>query len=496
MYAARLGFCLLLSATLRAEVLPAGSQIEVRLLHPVGTRISHAGNPIDAVVIAPVMTKSGAVLIAPGATLSGRVASVGRLGLGLKRARATLELQLDTLHISDRPNLPIHTRLEVVETAKEKVSDEGVVGGIRPAANLSSTLSYYVVPILCLDPDFGLPVLAIKFLIARSPDSEIFFPTGTEFGVRVLDPVAVSAPGGKSTATPIQPLSSSDLATARGFLAQLPTQQTDQGPKHPSDLLNILFFGTRDQLNRAFHAAGWAGAQERSLLTIYRMYHCMVQRTPYSAAPMGRLKLNGITSDAEYQKSLNTFSKRHHLRLWREPDSDGWFSAATEDVSYRFHRGHLSHASDPHIDDERAKVVNDLAYTGCLESAALIDRNWEVRPDPDGAAIETDGKIAVLRLNDCLHPNSMPMPPSDRQGQPNRLSEIAQAVRTDLVRSNPISLAFYTRRMMAETPAHGLSSFRLKRSTPLTPSQLAEHEPETHKWMRSSVLDTSDGRDQ
>jgi hypothetical protein len=286
------------------------------------------------------------------------------------------------------------------------------------------------------------------------------------------------------------------LATARGFLAKLPNHQADQGPKHPSDLLNILFLGNRDQLNRAFHAAGWAGAQERSLLTIFRMYHCMVQRTPYSAAPMGKLKLNGITSDAEYQKSLNTFSKRHHLRLWQQPGSDAWFSAATEDTSYRFHRGRLTHASDPHIDDERAKVVNDLAYTGCLDSAALVERSWAVRSDPDTAAsIQTDGKVAVLRLNDCLQPRSMPMAPSDRKGQPNRFSQIAQALRTDLVRSNPISLAIYTRRMMEETPARGLSSFRLKRNAPLPGTQMAEHEPETHKWVRSSVLDTSaDGR--
>ncbi len=178
MYAARLGFLLLLSATLRADLLPVGSEIEVRLLHPVGTRISHPGDPIEALVIAPVMNSSGTVLIAPGAKLSGRVESVGRLGLGLKRPRATLQLQLDTLHIQDGPNLPLHTRLGVVETAKERVSEDGVVGGIRPAANLSSTVSYYIVPILCLDPGFGLPVLAVKFLIARSPDSEIYFPTG------------------------------------------------------------------------------------------------------------------------------------------------------------------------------------------------------------------------------------------------------------------------------------------------------------------------------
>ncbi len=493
-HVARLGIILLLSVTLRAEILPSGTGIELRSLKPVGSRLSHAGDSIEAVVIAPVVTKGGNVLIPPGATLSGRVQAVGRLGLGLKRARATIQLQFDTLHLPDRPNLPIHARLAAVETAKERVSEEGLVGGIRPAASLSSTASYYVLPILCLNPDFGLPVLAIKFLIARSPDSEIYFPRGTEFVLRTVDPLEVPADEKKSGSTDLKPLSSSDLATANALLGRLPTQQADQGPKHPSDLLNILFLGTSEQLNRAFQAAGWSGAQQRSLLTIYRMYHCMVQRTAYSAAPMGKLKLNGLTADADYQKSLNTFSKRHHLRLWQQDKSDAWFSAATEDISYRFHGGHLSHASDPHIDDERAKVLNDLAFTGCLESAALITRHWEVRPDPDSVAIQTDGKIAVLRLNDCLHPTAMPEPTPNSHEQPNRLLQIAEAIRTDLIRSNPVSLAFNTRRMVEETPAYGLSSFRVKRTTAVSGSQPVEQEPDSRRWMRSSVLDVATSR--
>jgi hypothetical protein len=497
MHQVRLWLFFLLSATLWAETLPGGSGLEVRLIRPVGSRISHAGDPIEAVVIAP-LTLNGRALIPAGATVSGRIQSVGRLGLGLKRPRATLKFEFDSLHLPGGPDLPIQTRLAYVETAKEKVSEEGVVGGIRPEANLSATASYYLLPVLCLDPDFGVPVLAVKFLIARSPDSEIFFPTGTELVLRTMQPLEVVADSKRVTGAEIEPLSASDLTNARALLGRLPTQQADHGPKHPSDLLNIVFLGTSDQLARAFHAAGWSGAQERSLLTIYRMYHCMVQRTSYSAAPMGKLKLNGLRADADYQKSLNTFSKRHHLRLWHQPESDAWLSAATEDISYRFHRAHLTHASDPHIDDERAKVLNDLAFTGCLESGALISRDWAIRSDPGTTAIQTDGKVAVLRLNDCLHPRMMPVP-SSNSGQPRRVVQILEAIRTDLIRSNPISLAFNTRRMVEESPAHRRNSFRLMRATanqaPIAGAQVSEGKPEVHHWMRSSVLDTSpDGR--
>lgn len=501
MQAARLGIILLLSVTLRAETLPSGSNLELRLVRPVGSRISHVGDSIEAQVIAPV-TRNGEALVPAGATITGRVQSVGRLGLGLKRARATIQLDFDSLHLPEGPSLPVHTRLATVEAAKEKVDTAGVVGGIRPAANLSATASYYVLPVLWLDPEFGIPFLALKCLIARSPDSEIYFPAGTEFFLQLLDPVELPASRRISNGVDFQALSSSDLDTARALLGRLPTQQADHGPDHPSDLLNILFLATSEQLNRAFRAAGWSGAQARSLLTIYRMYHCMVQRSAYSDAPMGQLKLNGLKADADYQKSLNTFSKRHHLRLWHQPESDAWFSAATEDISYRFHRGRLTHASDPHIDNERTKVLNDLAFTGCLESAALISRDWVVKPDPDSAEIHTDGKVAVLRLNDCLHPRQMAEPTSDHQRQQRRSLQVLNAIRTDLIRSNPVSLAFNTKRMVKGTPTNGLNTFRVRRAPADQPtvtarSAPAEQDHDPHRWIRSSVLDiSSDGRNQ
>ena len=229
MHQVRLGLILLISATLWAETLPSGSGLEVRLLRPVGSRISHPGDPIEAVVIAPV-TQYGRVLVPFGATLSGRIQSVDRLGLGLKRARATMEFQFDTLHLQEGSDMPIRTRLAYVETAKEKVSESGMVGGIRPAANLSTTASYYVLPILCLDPAFGVPVLAVKFLIARSPDSEIFFPAGTELVLRLMQPLEVVTTGKEVPRTKVQPLSPSDLANAQALLDRLPSKQADHGP--------------------------------------------------------------------------------------------------------------------------------------------------------------------------------------------------------------------------------------------------------------------------
>ena len=76
-----------------------------------------------------------------------------------------------------------------------------------------------------------------------------------------------------------------------------------------------------------------------------------------------------------HQKSLDTVQKRHHVRVWQYPRrANVWLGAAAEDVGFRFELTHWTHSTDPNIDSERAKVVNDLAFTGCVDAAGLLPR--------------------------------------------------------------------------------------------------------------------------
>src|SRR5204863_4307611 len=95
----------------------------------------------------------------------------------------------------DGEAIPLNARVVQVETAKERVKAQGVVGGIYPTANLSSSAAFYVMPLLCLDPEFGVPMLGIKFLIARSPDPEIYFPAGTEVVLELTRSADFPTPG-------------------------------------------------------------------------------------------------------------------------------------------------------------------------------------------------------------------------------------------------------------------------------------------------------------
>jgi LssY C-terminus len=477
---------ILVPSYLTAEVLPAGTRFEARLSGPTGSRISHPGDPIEASVITPVLA-DGRLVIPQGAIVSGVVKRVERLGLGLKHLTSGIEYRFDTVQLPDGTPIPVQARVVQVETAKERVNDQGVIGGIYPTANLSSTTAFYVLPLLYLDPEFGVPLLGIKSLIARSPDPEIYFPAGTEMILQLTAEADVRSHGVPQN--DIAPLSAAEMADVTRVLAKLPQQRTDRGPNHPSDLINILFLGSRESLNRAFQAAGWSGAQRSSLRSIYRMYHCMVQRMGYSMAPMGKLMLNGVTADVEYQKSLNTFSKRHHVRLWKQGQEDAWLSAATEDVGYKLRRMHLTHATDPLIDNERAKVLNDLAFTGCLDAATLVTRNTSDRSDHEELSIKTDGKVAVLRMNDCLNPRTFAVEAAKNGLRGRRRSVQALiALRNDLIRINPVSLACSTVRALQHhqnSNVNGsMSAFNSKKRK--TDSSEGSIQP---AWVRPSVLD-------
>src|SRR5438552_360641 len=181
---------------------------------------------------------------------------------------------------------------------------------IHPTANLSSTVASYTLPLLSLNPEVAASIWGIKFVVARSPDPEIYLPPGSELILQLTAPADVPA----TAVAPqgLAPLSAADIVDLHRIIAKLPRQRTGKGHNNSSDLVNILFLGSRESIDRAFHAAGWSGAQRTSIRSIYGMYHSMVQRIGYTMAPMQNLTLNGAPNDAGYQKNLNTFSKRHH----------------------------------------------------------------------------------------------------------------------------------------------------------------------------------------
>jgi hypothetical protein len=132
----------------------------------------------------------------------------------------------------------------------------------------------------------------------------------------------------------------------------------------------------------------------------------IVELRGYKEAPVSILRLDGQIPDLAYQKQNNTFAMRHHLRIWRRPETfEGmpvWVAAATHDNGIEFSQQDLTfiHTIDPQIDRERAKIVTDLLLTGRVGSLTLVARPDvpKATTNATGDRVETDGRMAVVAL--------------------------------------------------------------------------------------------------
>jgi LssY C-terminus len=463
---------LLLSSPVLAEELPAGMVLEARLSGATGSRISHSGDPIEATIIAPVSVH-GRILIPQGSRLFGSVTDATAIRLGLKHSTATISYGFHALLLPDGAAIPVNAQLVAVDTAKEQVDGLGTVYGIHPIVSLSSGVAYFAVPLLLADPTIGAPVWGVKSVIAPSANPEIHFPAGTELILRLS--TAVTLPEPKTDfLIPARSFSPGDLTDIEQLLKNS-AQRAHMGGR-PSDIANVLFLGSRSQMDRAFHASGWLQAQRKSPISLYRMYLALTKRYGYPRAPTNALTLNGVPSAFVQQKSLDTVQKRHHVRVWQYPQrADVWLGAAAEDVGFRFKLTHWTHSTDPHIDSERAKVVNDLAFVGCVNAAGMLSRtSADLVQDPKAEyPILTDGNIAVVRLNDCIDPNLMAgVVETSTVHQRGRVARVLTAFRDDLVRSNILFTTYNTLKLLGK-----------RKSEPATYPRLVNGEPRELDWM-------------
>ena len=111
-----------------------------------------------------------------------------------------------------------------------------------------------------------------------------------------------------------------------------------------------------------------------------------------------------------FQKSLNTISKRHHVRIWHAgtyAGKDVWLGAATHDTGVDLWpmAVEFRHKIDPEIDTERSKIVDDLLFAGCSQSVGYIDPRSASNQDHD---ISTDQRLAVLFIGSCYRRSGLP----------------------------------------------------------------------------------------
>ncbi len=119
--------------------------------------------------------------------------------------------------------------------------------------------------------------------------------------------------------------------------------------------------------------------------------------------------LDGKPADMNWQKSLNSYARRDHLRMWQWSGDEGsetvWVSSSTHDTGATLsveHRQFVHHITSD-IDEERSKVIRDLNVAGCVKAVHLVPRPKmaNISQNSTGDLVSTDGALAVVELKQC-----------------------------------------------------------------------------------------------
>lgn len=388
-----------------AQEAPAGTVLELRLTDPVSSFHSKRGDVFHTVLIAPV-EQEGREVIPSGLTVSGHVVAAKRVGLGLIRERARLRLKFDTLTLPGGDVIPFESTLVEIENAREKLLADGTIVGIRATDSYGHQVTGMVSSVAAVDPMLLIFAFASSSAVLRFPEAEITYPAGTELRLKLVKPLMI-ANSSFETSTQGQG-ADTESSSFESFINELPYRTQTATKNIPSDIINLIFLGSSADVLKSFAAAGWTRADIRDPNTEYETVRALAESRGYAEAPVSVLLLDGKPPAFVFEKTLNTITKRHHLRVWQVAESwNGqtvWVAAATHDIGLGFtaHKT-LIHRIDPEIDGERAKVSDDLRFAGCVASAGLIERPRvpTLAQNATGERMTTDGRVEVLRLVKC-----------------------------------------------------------------------------------------------
>jgi hypothetical protein len=440
---------------------PVGTQVHIRLTSAIGSFGSRAGSPLRALVIAPVVV-NGETVVPAGSVVAGRVKSAKRVGYGIVRETAAISLEFNTLILPDNRMLTIAAQLAQVDNGRERVGRDGVIHGVRSTGSLCYRVSGYIRTALQWEVHADVAVWLIKTLLVQVPEPEIYYPAGVEMTLSLTKPLMYPVPDGEEEeATPR--LTRVERVNIEPLVEQLPNRSFAVSSR-PSDLVNVLFIGSRKQLSTAFAAAGWEEPHPPSMRRRLAQIRAASEGLGYRHAEMSSLLVNEMAPGMAWEKGFNDLSKRHHIRLWKQPESwhgqELWVGAATRDIDYAYFRPGqaLTHRVQKDIDQERDKIVNDLAFTSCVESVDWVERPGVPRSthNSTGDPMTTDTRLAVVRLNDCSAPrlsteSTDDLPLAAHGGKLQRFvrREIL-SMKSDLIRTNIYYRAYEGARWVIE----------------------------------------------
>lgn len=336
--------------------------------------------------------------MSPGVKISGHISQVA--AANQTDQQASLMLVFD--QASDGAHMAsISAKVAGIDNARESVDAVGLISGIKASDTGSARLDQGINKVTEKYPGLGDLLGAVKQAVVKEPDANIDYEAGVEMSIALTRPMEWTGSDSPPSVHAIE----GEAALARLVAAQ-PYRTMAAKPPRPSDVTNLMFLGTEEQIITAFEKAGWSRADALNSKSKLETFRALTESRGYKEAPVSVLFLDGAPPDFVLEKGNDTFNARHHLRAWRRPGSFGgqeiWVCSATHDTGIDFSEKDRTfiHKIDSNIDAERAKVVNDLLFTGLVQGLSLVGRQLpEGMSNATGDTLQTDGSIAVIAFS-------------------------------------------------------------------------------------------------
>jgi len=341
-----------------------------------------------------------------GATIEGVVRSKRKVGWGIRHETAALELEFNHAGNGSGGSVELTARVDEVENAREAVR-KGVIQGVRSSDTFQGRINSRLIHLPTWNPYSDPVLIAYKAVFPIFPEPEIYYPKGTDLRLRTTGEVWVRA-AANGFVHESAPADKEEVDRSDRLVGQLPWRVTT-GKDVNADVINVVFFGSENAVRSAFQVAGWRMADPVSRHTMLKNFYALLNNSGYSQQPMTTFYLNGKPEDMNWQKSLNSYDRRDHLRIWRwkstEADDRVWISSSTHDTEAVLavkHKGFVHHIS-PAIDEERSTIIRDLAFAGCVKSVNYVSRPEipTTTYNATGDIMHTDGSVAVVALQEC-----------------------------------------------------------------------------------------------
>ncbi|HEV2686986.1 MAG TPA: LssY C-terminal domain-containing protein, partial [Bryobacteraceae bacterium] len=290
-----------------AEI-PAGTQVQVRLTSAVNTSNAKVNQAFDAVVIAPVVA-GDSIAMAAGVKVTGHIKEV--TAAVKADDQAVLSLAFDRVSDARGKSANIAAKLVGVDNARESLDADGRILGIIASQTGSGRLDQGINKVAERNQGLADLLGAIKQAVVKETDANIDYEPGVEMTIELTKALIWNGAAAAPDVRSIEP-----AGELSALVQRLPFETMAANPPRPSDITNLMFLGSQQDLENAFREAGWSTAEQLNGKSKLETFRAMTEMRGYKEAPVSTLLLDGRPPDLVFQKQNNTFNARHHLRIW------------------------------------------------------------------------------------------------------------------------------------------------------------------------------------